>query len=127
MKIGLYGGTFDPPHKGHLKLACDFYSESDSDLLIVMPSFIPPHKRNSTTSAVSRFEMAKLAFGHLGEIGVNYTVSDYEITKHDVSYTIETVEFLLEKYPDSTLNLCVGSDMLYYFEMWKDADLLMKK
>ncbi len=127
MKIGLYGGTFDPPHKGHVKLAYDFYKESGSDLLIVMPSFIPPHKQNSGTPVTARYEMTKLAFDYLGEIGVNYTVSDYEITKQDVSFTIETVDFLLDKYPDSTLNLCVGSDMLYYFEKWKDADLLMRK
>lgn len=127
MKIGLYGGTFDPPHKGHLKLAHEFYLESNSDLLIIMPSFIPPHKENSKTQACARYEMTKLAFDCFSEMGVNYIVSDYEITKKDVSFTIETVEFLLDKYPDSTLNLCVGSDMLYCFEKWRNADILMKK
>lgn len=127
MRIGLYGGTFDPPHTGHASLACDFYRESGVDLLIVMPSFIPPHKQNTTTSALSRYEMARLAFLHLGEMGVNYTVSDYEITKNDTSYTIETVNYLLNKYSVSKISMCVGSDMLYYFEKWKCADELMKK
>ena len=127
MKIGLYGGTFDPPHKGHTTLAYDFYKASSADLLIVMPSFIPPHKQNANTSALSRYEMARLAFLSLGEMGVNYTVSNYEITKNDTSYTIETVNHLLAKYNEEKICMCVGSDMLYYFEKWKCADELMKK
>ena len=127
MNIGLYGGTIDPPHKGHASLAYDFYKASDADLLIVMPSFIPPHKQNAGTPALSRLEMARLAFRDLGEIGVNYTVSDYEITRNDTSYTIETVNHLLAEYGEEKISMCVGSDMLYYFEKWKSADELMKK
>ena len=78
MKIGLYGGTFDPPHMGHLHLAEDFYMECGCDLLIVMPSFIPPHKQSAGTSALSRYDMARLAFLALGEKGFNYTVSNFE-------------------------------------------------
>lgn len=95
--------------------------------MIVMPSFIPPHKENHGTSAVARFEMTKLAFLPLGERGVNYFVSDYEIAKADTSYTIDTVNYLLRRYSESKLSLCVGSDMLFYFEKWKCAEELMKK
>ena len=127
MKIGLYGGTFDPPHMGHLHIAEDFYKACGSDLLVVMPSFIPPHKQNSSTSALFRYEMTKLTFLALGETGMNYTVSDYEIKKNDTSYTIETVNYLLDKYSTEKISLCVGSDMLFCFEKWKCADELMKK
>ena len=127
MKIALYGGTFDPPHIGHLSLAKDFYKECGCDLLVVMPSFIPPHKQNSSTTALFRYEMTKLAFESLGEAGINYTVSNYEITKSDTSYSIDTVNHLLDKYSVSKISMCVGSDMLYYFEKWKCADELMRK
>lgn len=127
MKIGLFGGTFDPPHLGHIKLATDFYKISGVDLLIIMPSFIPPHKNKTANSAFHRYEMAKLAFLFLGEKGINYSVSDYELKKGDVSYTIDTVNYLLDKYNEETLHLCVGSDMFLSFESWKHSDILMKK
>lgn len=127
MKIGLFGGTFDPPHIGHTELAYDFYRSSNPDLLIVMPSFIPPHKANYGTSPSARFEMTKLAFLPLGELGVNYIVSDYEISKADTSYTIDTVNYLLKRYCVEKIDLCVGSDMLFYFEKWKSAEQLMQK
>ena len=127
MKIGLFGGTFDPPHLGHIQLALDFYKASDVDLLIVMPSFIPPHKASSSTDVETRLQMTKIACLKLGELGVNYTVSDFEINKQDTSYTINTVNFLLGKYGIDKISLCVGSDMLLSFESWKSADELMKK
>ncbi len=127
MKIGLFGGTFDPPHLGHIQLALDFYKSSDVDLLIVMPSFIPPHKARSGTDVERRLQMTKIACLKLGELGVNYTVSDFEIKKQDTSYTINTVNYLLEKYGVDKISLCIGSDMLLSFESWKNADELMRK
>ena len=111
MNIGLFGGSFNPPHRGHTALAEEFYSASFADLLIVMPSFIPPHKAASAIPAADRLAMTRLAFLKLGEKGVNYTVSDYEIRRHDTSYTFETVRYLLAHYAEKTLSLCVGSDM----------------
>lgn len=127
MKIGLFGGTFDPPHIGHIQLAKEFYYASNIDLLIVMPSFIPPHKDKSKTNPLIRLEMTRLAFLHLGELGINYYVSDYEISKKDTSYTINTVNYLLEKHKTSDISLCIGSDMLFSFERWKSSDELFKK
>ena len=127
MKIGLFGGTFNPPHIGHTELALDFYENSNPDLLIIVPSFIPPHKAASSVAAFHRFNMAKLAFLVLGEQGINYFVSDYEISRNDVSYTINTVNYFLKKYNVSSIDLCVGSDMLLSFETWKNATELMKK
>ena len=125
MKIGLFGGSFNPPHSGHTALAREFYQASGCDLLIVMPSFIPPHKAASNVPAEHRLAMTRLAFLPLGEEGVNYTVSDYEILRHDTSYTFETVRYLLEKYREKELALCVGSDMFLSFETWKnDKELL---
>lgn len=125
MKIGLFGGTFNPPHRGHTALARVFYRQSGADLLIVMPSFLPPHKAAAAVSPADRLAMTRLAFLPLGEEGVNYTVSDYEIAKGDTSYTIYTVKHLLAKYGEKALALCVGSDMFLSFESWKCADELL--
>lgn len=126
MNIGLFGGSFNPPHRGHTALAEEFYNASGADLLIVMPSFIPPHKAASVIPAADRLAMTRLAFLKLGEKGVNYTVSDYEIRRHDTSYTFETVRYLLAHYAEKTLSLCVGSDMFLSFETWKNAEELLK-
>lgn len=125
MKIGLFGGTFNPPHLGHTCLAKDFYIESEIDLLIIMPSFVPPHK-DCTVDASLRYEMTRIAFSELDSYGVNYTVSDYEIRKGGISYTVETVEYLLNEYRQETLSLCVGSDMFLSIETWKDFEKLLK-
>ena len=127
MKIGLFGGTFDPPHIGHLRIAEAFYAASDVDLMLIMPSFIPPHKAASATDALYRFEMCRIAFAPLGEKGVCYRVDDYEITRDDTSYTYLTVRHLLKQYGVDLVSLCVGSDMLMSFERWRCADELMKK
>lgn len=126
MKIGLFGGTFNPPHLGHTSLAKDFYFESGIDLLIVMPSFIPPHK-DCFTDASLRLEMTKLAFCELEKYGVNYIVSDYEIKKGGVSYTVDTVEHLLSEYKQENLALCVGSDMFLSIETWRNHEKLLEK
>ncbi|MGN1122535.1 MAG: nicotinate (nicotinamide) nucleotide adenylyltransferase [Eubacteriales bacterium] len=125
MRIGLFGGTFNPPHLGHTALARSFYAQSRADLLIVMPSFLPPHKASAAVSPTDRLAMTRLAFLPLGKEGVNYTVSDYEIAKGDTSYTIYTVKHLLEVYGEKTLALCVGSDMFLSFESWKCAQELL--
>ena len=126
MNIGLFGGSFNPPHRGHTALAEEFYNASGADLLIVMPSFIPPHKAASAIPAADRLAMTRLAFLKLGEKGINYTVSDYEIRRRDTSYTFETVRYLLAFYAEKTLALCVGSDMFLSFETWKNAEELLK-
>ena len=126
MNIGLFGGSFNPPHMGHTALAEEFYSASLSDLLIVRPAFIPPHNAASAIPAADRLAMTRLAFLKLGEKGINYTVSDYEIRRRDTSYTFETVRYLLAFYAEKTLALCVGSDMFLSFETWKNAEELLK-
>ena len=126
MKIGLYGGTFDPPHPGHTRLAEAFAATADVDLLVVMPTFIPPHKTASGTAAAHRLNMTRLAFLPLGEKGIPYTVSDYEICRGSESYTYLTVRHLLSLY-GGELSLCVGGDMLLSLERWKNAEELMEK
>lgn len=120
MNVGLYGGTFSPPHTAHVRAAKLFCREADLQLLYVMPAGIPPHKtQDRWGKADMRFEMARIAFDGVG------TVSDYEIKKEGRSYTVETLRYLREKHPDDRLYMLVGEDMFFSLDTWKDPDVIM--
>ena len=118
-KIGLYGGTFNPPHKEHINIAKSVLKELGLDLLILIPSYISPHKIGvEVADGPKRLEMLNLAFKNQSKI----IVSDYEICKKDVSYTYLTVEYFKNLYKDSQFYLIVGSDMLENFPKWKNPN-----
>ncbi len=119
MKIGLYGGTFNPPHNSHVKIAKCAKQQLELDKLIVMPCGEPPHKV-CDVDAKTRYQLSQLAFGNFA------TVSDYELLQHGASYTIFTVQMLREKYPDSTIYLIVGADSLRDVALWYNAEQLVK-
>lgn len=115
-RIGIYGGSFDPVHKGHLHLAETAMEKLSLDEIIFMPANISPFKRDKAdvTSGGDRYEMLRLAV----EDRENMSVSSYELENSDVSYTVCTLRYLKELYPDSQLVLLMGSDMLMSFERW---------
>ena len=122
-KIGLYGGTFNPPHKEHINIAKNVLCELDLDLMIVIPSYISPHKIGvDVADGQARLEMLKLAFD--GEEKI--IVSDYELCKREVSYTYLTVEYFKNLYKDDELFLIMGSDMLENFPTWKNPQIIAK-
>lgn len=124
-RLGIYGGTFAPVHKGHMQAASVFLNSSLIDHLLIMPSFIPPHKSLSFADSPSaRLDMLRIAFGTLKEYGKSLEISDYEIAKGDVSYTYETAMHFLPLC-DKLILLC-GSDMLLSFDTWYRAEELMK-
>ena len=96
--IGLFGGTFSPPHEGHVRAARLFIDAMGLDRLIVMPAGFPPHKPLPDGAADGdRLEMARRAFGAFAE------VSDWEIKRGGKSYTVDTLRMLREKYPGDRL------------------------
>ena len=115
-RIGIYGGSFDPVHKGHLHLAETAMEKLSLDEIIFMPANISPFKRDKAdvTSGGDRYEMLRLAV----EDRENMSVSSYELENSDVSYTVYTLRHLRELYPESQLVLLMGSDMLMSFEKW---------
>lgn len=115
MKTGLFGGTFSPPHNGHIRAAKLFIKAAGLDRLIVMPAGIPPHK-TADTDADSRLSMARLAFSDFA------FVSDFEIKKEGKSYTVETLKWLRETYPTDELFMLVGEDMFLSLDTWRDPD-----
>lgn len=115
MKIGLFGGSFDPVHNGHINAAVAFADALGLDKVIVMPAHTPPHKEyQEMASTEARLDMCRLAF--VGD--PRFIVSDYEIQHDEKSYTITTLRYLKERYPDDEIYLLMGGDMLLYFRRW---------
>lgn len=114
-KIGLFGGSFNPIHNGHINLAVSIKKSLELDKVIFMPSGTAPHKSSSEYApAEDRLEMCRIAL----EDHEDFELSDYEIRRQGKSYTIYTVRHFKEIYPDDELFLMVGSDMLLTFDQW---------
>lgn len=124
MKIGLFGGSFNPVHNGHIHLAKSVQVDLNLDKIILIPSKKSPHKSNDEyVSNEHRFNMCKLAIEGIP----NFEVSDFEFLRDTISYTIYTVRYFKEVYPKDDLYLLVGSDMFLTFETWKDFKEIMQK
>ena len=123
MKIAILGGSFDPVHAEHINIARAAAEKLQTDKLIVVPAFVPPHKQGKNmASAQDRLAMARLAFSKLK----NCEVSSYELNAGGTSYTFRTVEYFRQRYPDSKIYLLVGSDMLKDFYTWKNPDEILE-
>ncbi len=123
-KILVYGGTFDPPHKGHRNLVDAAFREAPFDRLLLIPSYIPPHKSHSPSLP---FEIRKgLLLDRFGDLpGVE--VLDVEQQREGKSYTVDTVQQLEQLYPGDTLHFLIGSDMFLSFERWRCFETLLQK
>lgn len=122
MRIGIYGGSFNPVHNGHIHLALTAVSELGLDRLYLVPSKISPHRSSAEyVPEEDRLEMLRRAC----RVSDRLEVCDYELRSDRVSYTIFTVEEFRRRFPDDELFLLVGSDMLMIFETWnRFADIL---
>ena len=118
MRIGVFGGTFDPPHVGHLLLASDAREALSLDRLIFIPAGAQPLKVNTppVASAQDRLEMVRLAVAD----DAIYAVDDAEINRKGLSYTVDTLEHLSVRYPAAKLFLLLGEDSLGSFDQWRD-------
>ena len=114
MKTLLYGGTFDPPHNGHMNNLRAALALVQPDRALVMPAGTPPHKHASATPAELRLQMCAC----FTALSPAVQVSDWEIRQGGRSYTVHTLEWLGGQDPDGALYLCVGSDMLLTFQEW---------
>ncbi len=122
-KTLLFGGTFDPPHKGHLHLLRSAMAQEAFDRVILLPAFIPPHKDHKPALS---FEVRKgILEDWFGEIP-NLTISDLEEKRGGRSFTVDTVEALQAEDPEDALYLLIGSDMFLSFETWRRFEDLLK-
>lgn len=116
MRIGIFGGTFNPVHNGHINLVNRICEKVSLDMIYVIPTKIPPHKiAPQLASGDDRLNMLKLAF----EDNPLVKVSDYELLNKGKSYTIFTLLHIKEKFPDAELFLLMGSDMFVTLHEWK--------
>ena len=124
MNIGIYGGTFDPPHTGHVTAARAAMEVLRLDKLVLVPDAQPPHKALPEGGAAprQRYDMAVLATAALGK---RAEVSDMELRRSGVSYTADTLAALREQYPDDTLYLLMGSDMFLSLHNWRRPEAVM--
>ncbi len=124
MRTGIYGGSFNPVHNGHIHLALTAVSELGLDRLFLLPSRISPHRSSDEyVSGEDRLEMLRLACG----VSEKLSVSDYELRSDRVSYTVYTVREFRRRYPDDELFLLVGSDMFMSFETWRCFDEILRE
>ena len=122
-RIGIYGGTFNPPHIGHVQAAKQAVELLGLSKLLMIPDRIAPHKElpPNSPSGEQRLEMLRIAAADRAGI----EVSDIELSREGVSYTWETVEALRAVYPDAELVLLMGTDMFLSFRTWKNPDRIM--
>ena len=114
-RIGIYGGTFDPPHCGHVSAAMDFVSQCGLDVLYVLPVNIPPHKAEASASPEQRLEMLRLAFKKEQAGDGRIRISDFELRQLGKSYTVFTLRHFQKQ---GELFLLVGTDMFLTLESW---------
>jgi len=120
-KFGIFGGSFDPIHIGHLIIAQFIYEQRNLDKIIFIPSFISPHKLDLNFSTPNhRLEMLKLSIKDIH----HYDYSDFEIKKGGVSYTIDTLKEFKINYDE--IDLIIGYDNLLVFDKWKNPDEIIK-
>lgn len=120
-KVGVFGGTFDPIHYGHLITAQSVWEIRKLDKIIFIPAFISPHKSDiKTSSPEDRLNMIKIAIE-----GIEFfDYSDIEINKGGISYTVDTLAELKKKYDE--IEFIIGYDNIFEFHTWKNPDEIMK-
>ena len=124
MKTGIYGGSFNPIHKGHLTAAESAARQLGLDRLFLIPASVPPHKILSADSADprQRLEMTVLA---TAEMSCQVEVLDIELHRTGKSYTSDTLRALKEQYPDDELWLLMGTDMVLSLQTWHEPEVIM--
>lgn len=120
MRIGVLGGSFNPPHIGHLVIASDAFEALELDRLLIVPASANPLKGIGAAGATSeqRLEMVRLTFG--GD--PRFEVSSMEMERGGLSYTVDTLESLKALHPGAELTLLVGMDSLRTMDRWKQPD-----
>jgi nicotinate-nucleotide adenylyltransferase len=129
-EIGIYGGTFAPPHMGHINAAYTFYNQLNLDRLYIIPTAIPPHKRIVTSdNPAERLEMLRLAFEDHPDYNSRIFIADYEIAQSGRSYTVNTLEYFSQLYPAENgfrITFLCGTDMFLTIAEWYQPERIFE-
>ena len=126
MKTCLFGGTFDPPHFGHLIVAQTIFEAEHFDKIVFVPAHIPPHKKEQKISSVAlRLEMLKIATMD----NPNFEISDIELKRGGISYSLETIHTYKEQtgLDREDLYYLIGSDSLKQFQTWQNPKAILEE
>lgn len=121
MKIGLYGGSFDPVHIGHLAVAKAAREQFDLDKVIFIPTGNMPHKKGCAASNEDRIKMLELSLPDSA-----FTVSDYETKRTRISYSADTIEYFKAIFPDDEIYFIIGGDSYAYIDKWYQPERIFK-
>ena len=123
MRIGILGGTFNPPHLGHLICAQEAHRELGLDHVLFIPAGIPPHKRvEHEPGARHRLELCRLA----ADADERFVVCDLELRREGPSYTVDTLEELTSQSPDNELYLILGADIAAGLPQWRAPERVLQ-
>jgi nicotinate-nucleotide adenylyltransferase len=123
MRTGILGGTFNPPHLGHLVAAQEAYRELDLDQVMLIPAGIPPHKPvEDEPGAEHRLQLCRLAVGD----DDRFTVSDLELRRDGPSYTVDTLDVLRSQSPSDDLFLILGGDIAAGLPDWHESERVLE-
>lgn len=125
LRVGIFGGGFDPVHKGHIEVVHSLLASQLMHEVWVMPVESPPHKDRDLVDFNHRFRMLELAFEEEIRQGV-VRISDYERFLAAPNYSVQTVRYLIEEFPDHQFFLCLGSDSLATIHLWHKYEELLE-
>lgn len=122
-KVGILGGTFNPPHHGHLLIANEVLHEMKLDEVWFMPNQEPPHKKKpESVTNEDRLQMLKIAV----EGNAAFKIEAIELERSGPSYTFETMKLLKDRYEGYDFSFIIGADMIEYLPKWRNVDELVR-
>ena len=125
VKIGMIGGSFNPVHLAHCRIAEEFIAQTSCDICYFIPTAVSPFKQNQPLDVqdADRLAMLRLATSYHPQ----FSVSDLEIRRGGVSYTIDTLTVIQDSHPNAALFLLIGQDQAADFERWKEWELILER
>jgi nicotinate-nucleotide adenylyltransferase len=124
VRLGIFGGSFDPPHVGHLLVVADAYEALRLDRLILVPAAVQPLKAGQVGAAGPAHRLAMVRL--LADDDPRFTVDPIEIHREGLSYTVETLAAFAERHPDAERFFLVGTDVLASFGQWREPDRVLQ-